>query len=63
MTVSDALPVTPSVVAVMVVVPSPTIVINPVDESIVATLRSDDDQANCFPEIVAPEASKALAMN
>ena len=60
---SVVLPVTPSVVAAIFVVPLPTTVANPVDESMVATLGSDDDQVNSFPEIVAPEASKAVAVN
>ena len=57
----DAVPDTPSVVAVMVTDPLDTAVIKP-EELTIAMFTSDDRQLNVLPEIVRPLASLALAV-
>jgi hypothetical protein len=61
-TVTAAVPETPSTVAVMVADPSATAVARP-ELLTVATLWADDRQENVLPEIVAPSASRAVAVN
>ncbi len=60
---SDAVPDTPSVVAVIDVDPLVTAVARPLDASIVATFVSEEAQAKVFPKTVVPSASLATAVN
>jgi hypothetical protein len=56
LTVREAEPERPAVVAVIVAEPLPTAVTRP-DELTVAMLASEDDQVNVLPESVSPLAS------
>ncbi len=61
-TVSEAEPETPAVIAVIVAVPLPTAVAVPLAAT-VATPVAEDVQVNVWPLIVLPFASFATALN